>query len=187
MKDINVEQPRLALPSFLVFLLVCALSAYSWRNFDSHRADIVLGIMCHLPATLLSAELATGQAIPFSPNMPFAYPPVLRLQLMHVLATQTLVQAGCHPGVCAAFTLPLCAFALWERALFAGDLSKMDTIHVRLLMGPLVCVVLICSHLIDYFARMKAIQEGFASSAENARTREHLPSPGVEQLGAVDL
>ena len=187
MKEINVEQPRLALPSFLVFLLVCALSAYSWRNFDSHRADIVLGILCHVPATFLSVKLVMSQAKPSPPNIPFRYPEVLRLQLMHVFATQTLVQAGCHPGVCAAFTLPLYLFAVGEQALYAGDLSRMDKIHVRLLTGPLVCLVLICSHFIDYFARMKAIQEGFASSAENARTREHLAAPGVEQLGTVDL
>ena len=180
----DAEQLRLSLSSSLVFLLVCALSAYSWRNFHARGADIVLGIMCHLPAMMASVELVTVQGTPFGP---FRYPLVLQILLMHVLATQTLVQAGCHPGVCAAFTLPLCVFALCKHALFEGDVSQMDTIHVRLLMGPLVCLVLICSHFIDYFARMKAIQEGFASSAENARTREHLAAPAVEQLGTVDL
>ena len=180
----DAEQLRLSLSSSLVFLLVCALSAYSWRNFHARGADIVLGMMCHLPAMMTSVELVTVQGTPFGP---FRYPLVLQILLMHVLATQTLVQAGCHPGVCAAFTLPLCVFALWEQALFAGDLSRMDKIHVRLLMGPVVCLVLICSHFIDYFARMKAIQEGFASSAENARTREHLAAPAVEQLGTVHL
>ena len=184
--ETDAEQLQVALSFCLLFLLVCGLSAYSWRKFHALGADIVLGILCHTPAALKSVELIMGQANPSPGSSFFSYPVVLKYQLMHVLATQTLVQAGCHPGVCAAFTLPLCVFALWEQALSAGDLSKMDTIHVQLLTGPLVCLVLICNHFIDYFSRMKAIQEGFASSTENARTREHLAAPGVEQLGSVD-
>ena len=185
-KETEAEQLRLALSSFVLFLLVCGLSACSWRNFHALGADVALGILCHTPAALKSVELIMDQANPSPSSSFFSYPAVLKYQLMHVLATQTLIQAGCHPGVCAGFTLPLCVFAVWEQALSAGDLSTIDTIHVRLLMGPSVCLVLICSHFIDYFARMKAIREGFASSAENARTREHLAAPGVQQLGSVD-
>ena len=156
----NVIYVLLALPLF-------ALVACRWRQLDSLQGDMVLGFMCQMPpALVIINEGITGTIFHFHWGE------------MVVLATQTSIQAGCHPLVCAAAALLPFLNLLW--LVICVNYFSISSIP-HLLTQPAVSLVLICSHFVDYSKRMKAIQEGFLSSETNART-QHLAS-ALEPLG----
>ena len=145
--------------SLLAFLLLYEASSH----LDGLHSDLILAYVCHMPPTLLAIDHLLCQ----SQWAPFNYPLAAFFHLMQVMATQTLIQAGCHPMLCACFTLPLYLHISWISMQFSA-------VSRNLLTGPFLCSVLICSHFVDYFKRMKAIQQGLSSSNENARSRERL-------------
>ena len=151
----------------LLALPPVALIACCWRKLDSLQGDMLLAFICQMPPTLpMIYQGATDSEVIF---------------FFHggqqVLATQTLIQAGCHPLLCAGSTLLPLLNLLWG-GIHATSLRPSIP---QLMRQPVVCLVLICSHFVDYSARMKAIQEGFLSSEGNARTLQL--ASGLEPLG----
>ena len=155
-----------------------------------------MGLLCHLPAELIFMDVNSGPPKKWDVDvvgLALVFAPELVLSsICHtasLLATQTMIQAGCHPVVCAAFTLPLFIQTVWL-CQSAADVSLYYLYYdgIYLLTAPVVCFVLICSHFVDYFARMKAIRAGFLSTEGNARSvaNVNLRLPIIE-LPAVSM
>ena len=168
----NANDDQLVRASALLCLLVLILGAYAWKKLLGWRADIALGLLCQVPPVLVFIEVNSGgkEWDAALVGYRFAHAPAMYVthccETCLVFGTQTLIQAGGHPVVCAAFT-PLVYFV----AAFKCVEFNMDDYYIaHVLTGPAVCLVLLCSHFVDYFARMKAIQEGFLSSEGNARS-----------------
>ena len=175
-KTTTEDNEQLVRASVLLFFLVLLLGAYAWNTLLGWRADIALGLLCHMPSELIFFDVNSGSK-EWDVDMvglALVYEPVLNITAIchtaSVVATQIMIQAGCHPMVCAAFTLPVFIQTVWLCQSFAGDLSLYYLYYdqIYLLTGPVVCLILLCSHFVDYFARMKAIQEGFLSTEGNA-------------------
>ena len=188
MKISNVDNDQLVRASALLCLLVLILGAYAWKRLLGWRADIALGLLNHMPPVLVCIDVNSGakdwdNAVA---GYRFAHAPAMHVthacETWLVFGTQTLIQAGCHPVVCAAFTTLLGFIVVLECIKF--DLGDYYSAHM--LTGPAVCLVLLCSHFVDYFARMKAIQEGFLSSEGNARSVVNVTT-SLERLGQDHL
>ena len=166
----------------LLLCLLLALVACAWLTIlDGLRSDIMLALLCHVPPTLFGIlHYATRSDL-----LPFNYPSAAFAHFMQVVSTQVLIQAGCHPMVCALFALPLYIHTLWVCTVFGDHLSPYFTMHLA--TGAMVCSVLISSHCVDYSKRMKAIQRGLISSEENARSRERLEGGSMEIMEPLGL
>ena len=166
--------------------LVCFLALVLLTRTNALRSDIALGLLCHSPTTLLlvfqieSAFLGDPSIQEHVYKMLMLMLWVFYLPVAHLLATQTLIQAGCHPFVCSGFALPVFCHVVGSAAQ-GTDISDVLEWEAWL-VAPVVSLILISSHAVDYFARMKAIQEGLASSEQNARSGERMGQT-VECLG----
>lgn len=169
-----------ALPCILALLLLIPT-----KYHYALRADIALGLLCHGPPALLFL-LKDAIASRESEDMQDAFFLVVIITfycgLAHLLALQTLIQAGCHPWVCAFFALPLSAEG------FLGARQYPELLPMKhwetWLACPIVSFILITSHAVDFNARMKAIRAGLASSEENARSAERFGRT-LEPLGRL--
>ena len=190
LKTTSVPAYQLVRASVLLCFLLLILGAYARNTLLGWRADIALGLLCHLPSELIFIHVngcvkewdvdVVGFSLVYDPDMIVS----VICHAASVLATQTMIQAGCHPVVCAAFTLPLFIQTVWVCQSFAPDLSLYYTIYW--MTKPVVCFILICSHFVDYFARMKAIREGFLSTEGNARSLVNVTT-AIECLGEGHL
>ena len=173
---------RLAAVTALVCFLASVLLTPS-NYFYSLRSDIALGLLVHSPPMLLllfQVEPTLWQSTSYAEYIHLVTLWVYYVVVADLLATQTLIQAGCHPLVCAALALPISCHALLITMPRSGLHEVME--WEAWLIAPVVSLVLIASHSIDYFSRMKAIQEGLASSEQNARSGERMGQT-VEPLG----
>ena len=148
------------------------------------RADIALGLLCHGPPALLfffKTAFTSGWSEDSEENLVVVMAMIFYSILAHLLALQTLIQAGCHPSVCACFALPI----IFEGFLgaFQFDQVMEVTSWVTWVACPIVSFILITSHTIDFLARMKAIRAGLTSSEENARSAERFGRT-LEPLGS---
>ena len=188
MKATTEDNEQLVRASVLLFFLVLVFGAYASNKLLGWRADIALGLLCHMPPMLVFIEVnsapkewnaaVVGYVLAHTPAMYVTH----TCENILLFGTQTLIQAGGHPVVCAAFT-PLVYFVVVFKCM---EFSIGEYYIFHLLTGPMMCLVLICSHFVDYFARMKAIQEGFLSSEGNARSAENVTT-SLEWLGQDHL
>ena len=171
---------RLAAVAALVICLALVLLTAT-KYLDGLRSDIALGLVCYSPPTLLllfqieTRLWRTADMVEYVSSVMFW---LLYLAVADLMATQTLIQAGCHPLVCACFALPLFCHVV----LVAMHWLEITEAWLDILLASTISLMLIASHAVDYFARMKAIQEGLASSEQNARSRERMGET-VESLG----
>lgn len=102
--------------------------------------------------------------------------------LLYTTGVQTLIQAGCHPMICVAaaasltstsvFVLP---FVLVEQVqAVVGNLQAIGGIIVLspVFIQSALAWFLVVSHLIDFFARMRAIERGMQQSRQNAASSQ---------------
>ena len=184
MREANLGNTRVLHAAVAICFLVLAVSICAEHLFLGWKADIVFGLLCHLPALLLWIDTSRlkdvgSTALEWNERF-FGYSYSLDRMVLsdytefaQLLATQTLIQAGCHPAVCAGWAVPLLgmhitgSLNIWKNGGFSA---------------PEVGFALLGSHFVDYFPRMRAIQEGLASSEENARSIERLPRTSIELL-----
>ena len=183
MREANLGNTRVVRASVVLCFLVLLGSICAERVFLGWKADIVFGLLCHLPPLLLFLDADMSKDAEAWNNKLFGGSHALdrivlfdHSQFAHLLATQTLIQAGCHPAVCAVWAAPLLVIHLIGSPIL--NLWKNSDFT-----APEVGFALLGSHFVDYFPRIRAIQEGLASSEENARSIERLPRTSIELLG----
>ena len=170
---------RLAAVAALVICLALVLLTAT-KYLDGLRSDIALGLVCYSPPTLLlvfQIETRLWRTADMEEYLLTVMFWLVYLAVANLLATQTLIQAGCQPLVCACFSLPL-----FCHLLLAMHWLQFTDVWPDIFVAPVVSLILIASHAVDYFARMKAIQEGLASSEQNARSGQRMGQT-VESLG----
>ena len=159
-------------------LVVSLLMLVGVPRLSALHSDIMLALLCHVPPTLLALDLYLclhkyglhGKV--WLPPVPLSLPAWLsQSQLSHLLASQTLIQAGCHPFVCAGFA----SISPLQFAYFCTTIRGKHNWHTI----P-VTAALVFSHRVDYFERVKAIKEGIRRSEENASRVQFVATHGME-------
>ena len=119
---------------------------------------------------------------------------IRRSLLLCTNGLQTLIQAGCHPLICAAATASLTAasFLMWPSKLVqrVHDIGNLGSMGSYIFIAPVVIQsalawFLVVSHLIDFFARMRAIERGMHQSRQNAASSQRLLSLFRCSLGKI--
>ena len=120
----------------------------------------------------------------------FQHETIRRSLLLYTSGLQTLVQAGCHPLICAAAAASLTAasFLVWPLELVRK--TDMGPVGSYIFFAPVVIQsalawFLVLSHLIDFFARMRAIERGMHQSRQNAASSQRLPDLFRCSLGNI--
>ena len=125
------------------FLFLLALSLVLLSNaLGPLYADAIMALLCHAPGLLLAIRVMNSQFISSAgEDIHTSYMRYLAQcfawlyfsEATQVLGTQTLIQAGCHPLVCAAGFLLLLAQVLLETIWWDGRMEQ-DTSAWSLLM-----------------------------------------------------
>ena len=192
----HIPVSSVAVPFLAVGLVVLALcgkrrtSRCRGTSFTSSAwyEDFAMAFFCCAPAVLLMVnfryagiECSHGERRIFS-WYDFQDETIRQSLLLCTTGVQTLIQAGCHPMICVAaaasltstsvFILP---FVLVEQVqAFAGSLEAIGGIIVLspVLIQSALAWFLVVSHLIDFFARMRAIERGMQQSRQNAASSQ---------------
>ena len=174
---IRFDTTQIAWMSTLFCLLVMSLLMLAGvPRLSARHSDMMLALLCHGPPTLLALDLylCLGEEHEFIEEniLPLSFPSwISQSQLSHLLASQTLIQAGCHPFVCAVFA---CISPL-QFAYFCTQIRRnYDWYKIP------VTAALVFSHCVDYFERIKAISEGIRRSEENASRVQFVATQGLE-------
>ena len=95
--------------------------------------------------------------------------------MMIVAETQVLIQAGCHPYICILVVLLLMchSFLLASFSVMRGNLEPLLEDGAPIGSWSLTLAFLL-SHYLDYFARMRAIEQGMQQ--ENASSADCMKS-----------
>ena len=131
-----------------------------------------MAFFCCAPAVLLMVNfrLARIEYMHMETKLPswydFQAETIGRSFLLYTSGMQTLIQAGCHPMICAAAAASLTA------ASVSMPLGEMDFSPV--VIQSALAWLLVVSHLIDFFARMRAIERGMQQSHQNAASAQRL-------------
>lgn len=171
-------------------------------------ADIIFGLFCCLPPALLTIEVMLIGSSLGSELFAIINSLVREMCSASILsslaAVQIMIQAGCHPYICLFFSILVNSLVValsmsYDTFWWHTKMSWNYAHPVNPWVSCLLIWILVASHTIDFFARMKAIREGMARSLENAasqssllnRSREsglnlielpHRPSPDAEEL-----
>eukprot|EP00435_Cladocopium_sp_Y103_P066390 s893_g28.t1 len=149
----------------------------------SSIADFAMAFFCCAPAVLLMVNFrfayVDGERMPLIWYY-FRDETIRRSLLLFTTAVQTLIQAGCHPMICAAATASLTAasFLTWPFE-FVEEVHTLGNRGSFIVLSPVVIVTalawfLVVSHMIDFFARMRAIERGMQQSHQNAASSQRL-------------
>lgn len=142
----------------LAFLLLAMTQkATSWW------ADLGLAACCTWPPCLLLLDMSLVHKTVWTPPI---FPAAIQYEQtlggmatsQSMMAIQTLIQAGCRPEVCA---LSCSVFGLLSLQPHVGPVHKYT--HLWFLNW-----LLVVSHGIDYWRRLRAIEEGLRLSWDNA-------------------
>ena len=170
-----------AVPFLAVGLVVLALC--SKRRISRCRGtsctssawheDFAMAFFCCAPAVLLMVNfrLARIEYMHMEIKLPSWYDfqdeTARRSLLLCTTGLQTLIQAGCHPMICAAG-----AASLTAASFSMLPVGEMDFLPV--VIQSALAWLLVVSHLIDFFARMRAIERGMQQSHQNAASAQRL-------------
>ena len=170
-----------AVPFLAVGLVVLALC--SKRRISRCRGtsctssawheDFAMAFFCCAPAVLLMVNfrLARIEYMHMEAKLPswfdFQDETARRSLLLYTTGLQTLIQAGCYPMICAA-----AAASLTAASFSVLPLGEMDFSPV--VIQSALAWLLVVSHLIDFFARMRAIERGMQQSRQNDASSQRL-------------
>ena len=119
----------------LLFLLALSLALAS-AGCGALSADVIMALLCHAPPTLVAMRVMNSEFNPIGDDITTLYMEYLThcfewlyfCEATHVLATQTLIQAGCHPAVCAAGFLVLLAQVLVETIWWDDQIEQATSL-----------------------------------------------------------
>ena len=178
-----------AVPFLAVGLVVLALC--SKRRISRCRGtsctssawheDFAMAFFCCVPAMLLMVNfrLARIEYMHMEAKLPswfdFQDETARRSLLLYTTGLQTLIQAGCYPMICAAAAASLTAASvvMWPFELICQILGSFIVPSPVVIQSALAWF-LVVSHLIDFFARMRAIERGMQQSHQNAASAQRL-------------
>ena len=146
----------------LIAVSLCILG--SQRCTAGHLADLVFSVVCSLPSLLLTVDFILVLASPGIFQSGMYYEMYLwsfsaLCTATSVMAMQTLVQAGCHPIWCTVATILMtCSYV---PLLFFNTGCQVILFILR--RCGLAWLILL-SHSLDYFPRIRGIQSSFGRS-----------------------
>ena len=161
-------------------LIFSALATWKWKPFVE---DMMIAYVCVAPTAVHLANSAHSAKEFFrlwqkeGQFHPSWFGQVVQSRelawLMSTAETQVLIQAGCHPWICACAILPaifnsIPSMSYHRHLTFQKVLTEMGS--------EMFMSILLASHCFDYFARMRAIRRGMLQSQENAMSSQNLSS-----------
>lgn len=147
-------------------------------------ADIIFGLFCCLPPALLTIEvILVGSSLQQTELFAVIHSLVREMCSASILsslaAVQIMIQAGCHPYICVFFSILVNSLVValsmsYDTFWWHTKMSWNYAHPVNPWVSCLLIWILVASHTIDFFARMKGIREGMARSLENAASQSTL-------------
>ena len=171
---------------------VCSKRRTSGASFTScaWHEDFAMAFFCCAPAVLLMVNfpLARIEYMHMETKLlswyDFQDETIRRSLLLCTTGLQTLIQAGCHPMICAAAAASLTAASVSmpldeELVKIKTDMDNIYPFRSFIYFSPVVIQsalawFLVVSHLIDFFSRLRAIERGMQQSRQNDASSQRL-------------